>query len=49
MGQLKKLDFPGVVFKKNSCEISIGLGFWQGLSHNLAKFPEVKACFLQNF
>ena len=30
MGQLKKLDFPGVVF-------------------NLAKFPEVKACFLQSF
>ena len=49
MGQLKRkqVEFPGV-FKKNSCGISMGLGFWpwnfQGVqvSHNYAQFSAVK-------
>ena len=38
---------------KQSCGISMGLGFWswnsQGLQYNFMEFPEVKFCFLQNF
>ena len=53
-GSIKKeVEFQGVL-KKSSCGISFkGLDFWawnfQGVSHNFAEFPEVKACFIQIF
>ena len=53
-GSIKKeVEFQGVL-KKSSCGISNkGLDFWawnfQGLSHNFAEFPGVKACFIQIF
>ena len=44
----KKGEFPGVL-KKNSCGISIGLGFWpwdfQEVSCNFAECPGVKVFF----
>ena len=49
-GSIKKeVKFPGV-FKKNSCGIFLGPGFWnwnfQVVSRNFAEYPWVKACFL---
>ena len=48
-GSIKKeVEIPGV-FKKNSCRISMGLGFWpwnfQEVSHKFAEFLVTKACF----
>ena len=49
----KEVEFLGVYKKENWCGISMGLGIWpwniQGVSHNFAEFPGMKACFLQNF
>ena len=48
----KEVEFPGLL-QKNSCGISMGIGFWtwnfEGMSHNFAEFPGVKVCFLWNF
>ena len=43
----KEVEFPGLL-QKNSCGISMGIGFWtwnfEGMSHNFAEFPWVKVC-----
>ena len=43
----KEVEFPGLL-QKNSCGISMGIGFWtwnfEGMSHNFAELPWVKVC-----